>query len=48
METSSKKRLSDFDREIQFYIAYLEYAETFKRVGLKFCYPQVSDKRKDI
>lgn len=38
----------DFEREIQFYIAYLEYAETFKRSGLKFCYPRISLSRKDI
>lgn len=42
------KTIAGFDREIQFYIAYLEYAETFKRAGLKFCYPQVLDTRKDI
>jgi DNA mismatch repair protein MutS len=37
-----------FDREIQFYIAYLEYVAIFKRKGLKFCYPQVSDKCKEV
>jgi DNA mismatch repair protein MutS len=42
------KPIADFDREIQFYIAYLEYAETLKRAGLKFCYPQVSDARKEV
>lgn len=40
--------IADFDREIQFYIAYLEYAEIFKCGGLKFCYPQISDARKEV
>jgi len=37
-----------FDREIQFYFAYLEYVARFKRVGLKFCYPQISNESKEI
>lgn len=37
-----EKTVGDFDREIQFYLAYLEYIETFKRAGLDFCYPKVS------
>jgi DNA mismatch repair ATPase MutS len=40
--------IADFNREIQFYIAYLEYAERFKRSGLQFCYPGVSDKSKGV
>ena len=43
-----EKTIADFDREIQFYIAYLEYAEAFKRAGLKFCYPQLLDKCKNV
>jgi DNA mismatch repair ATPase MutS len=37
-----------FDREVQFYIAYLEYIALFKRVGLRFCYPQISNPCKKV
>lgn len=37
-----------FDREIQFYLAYLEHIAGMKRVGLKFCYPEVSDTCKQV
>ena len=37
-----------FDREVQFYVAYLEYIERFKSAGLAFCYPEVADRSKEI
>jgi len=36
-----------FDREIQFYLAYLEYVAILKRAGLKFCYPQMTTQGKE-
>jgi DNA mismatch repair protein MutS len=37
-----------FDREIQFYVAYLEHIERIKKAGLRFCYPCVVERRKEI
>lgn len=37
-----------FDREVQFYLAYRAYIEPLKRLGFAFCYPEVSESRKDI
>ena len=37
-----------FDREIQFYVAYLEFIARIKQAGLKFCYPEVSSDNKAV
>jgi DNA mismatch repair protein MutS len=42
------RTVAAFDREIQFYLAYLEHAARFKRAGLQFCYPQISDDRREV
>ena len=40
--------ITEFDREIQFYIAYLEYISRLMAAGLKFCYPRVTEARGEI
>ncbi len=40
------KTIATFDREVQFYISYLQYIADLKKTGLHFCYPHVSDKSK--
>lgn len=42
------RTIADFDREIQFYVAWLEYAAKLKRSGLQFCYPRISGSNKEI
>jgi DNA mismatch repair ATPase MutS len=37
-----------FDREVQFYLAYLEHIEIFRSRGLLFCLPRVCDRSKEI
>jgi DNA mismatch repair protein MutS len=40
--------IGGFDREIHFYIAYLEYVAMLKVAGLNFCYPQITNKSKEV
>jgi len=40
--------LERFDREVQVYLAWLEYIEPLRRGGLAFCYPQVSGVPREI
>lgn len=40
--------LATFDREIQFYVAYLSWVERLRAHGLPFCYPEVSETCKEI
>jgi DNA mismatch repair protein MutS len=35
-------------RELQFYLAYLDYVRPIRATGLSFCYPQVSAGSKDV
>lgn len=37
-----------FDREAQFYLAYLEHMARFTAVGLRFSYPEVSREAKEV
>ncbi|MEU6284408.1 hypothetical protein [Streptomyces sp. NPDC047028] len=37
-----------FDREVQFYLAYLEFTRRPRSAGLSLCYPQVSDRSKQL
>lgn len=42
------EKISVFDREIHFYVAYLAYIEILKSAKLKFCYPQITQTSKEI
>lgn len=35
--------LRTFDREVQFYLAYLEHIAVLRQAGLPFCFPEITD-----
>jgi DNA mismatch repair protein MutS len=37
-----------FDRELQFYLAYLDYLRPLRTAGLSFCYPDLTGESKEI
>src|SRR5262249_42494062 len=40
--------IRSFDREVHFYIAYLEHIARLKGAGLSFCYPRVTAECKEV
>ena len=48
MPAISTRRSASFDREVQFYAAYLDFIAPMKAAGLEFCYPRVSAGAKEI
>jgi DNA mismatch repair ATPase MutS len=46
--TFLEETIGVFDREIQFYVSYLEYIDRFTRAELQFCYPEIARKTKEI
>jgi DNA mismatch repair ATPase MutS len=42
------KKIEEFDRQVQFYVAYLTYIGKLQGTGLSFCQPAVSQTSKEI
>jgi DNA mismatch repair protein MutS len=40
--------ITQFDRELQFYLAYLDYIRPIRSAGLSFCYPDLAAGSKEI
>ena len=40
--------IARFDREVQFYLAYLEQMDQVRKAGLAFCYPDVTNPSREI
>jgi DNA mismatch repair protein MutS len=40
--------VAQFDRELQFYLAWLDYVAPLRAAGLSFCYPELSADSKEI
>jgi DNA mismatch repair protein MutS len=40
--------IADFDREVQFYVAYLEFVVGLTLAGMPFCFPKMSEDSKEV